>query len=419
MDKQEYEFPVVVIGAGPVGLAAAAHLIKNGKVPIILEAGASIAANLETYRHVPLFSRWRHNMDCASLGLLASTGWVAPDLDVLPTAGEVIDDYLVHLSKVPAIASQLKLLHRVTHVTRLGYDKVRTKGRGLAPFLVRAQTPSGITEFYGAAVIDAAGTWSQPNPLGSGGIPALGEMECASRIIYGMPDIMGAARQRFANRRVLVVGAGHSAVGNLLELAKLAEEAPDTTILWIIRGSDEAKIFGSSCSEETSVRGELGRRLRKLYESGKIELYKNFRIQELINNADSIDVIGEIIEGRVPRISAVHEIIGATGARPNLEMTRELRTSLDPSLESSQALAALIDPNLHSCGTVRPITYRDLKHIESRYFSVGAKSYGRAPNFLMHTGYQQVRSVVEALIDEPGDLEGPEVQVPDTVNCGA
>ena len=392
--------PVVVIGAGPVGMAAAAHLIQNGKVPLILEAGPSVAANLESYRQVSLFSRWRHNIDSAALDLLAAAGWEHPDLEILPTAGDVIDEYLTPLSNLPAFASQIKLQHRVVHVTRQGYDKAKTKGRMGAPFLVRAVTPGGIVEFRAKAVIDASGTWSQPSPLGANGIPAIGEVECAANITYGMPDVIGADRQRFGGKRVLVVGAGHSAVGNLLALARVAEEIPGTTVLWAIRGNDEAKIFGNSCAKEVSVRGHLGLRLKSLYDAGKVALHKNFRVQELMNRPEGIDIVGEPVGGEIPRILDVQEIIGATGARPDVEMTRELRTRHDHCLESSESLAPLIDPNTHSCGTVRPLTYRDLLHPEHRYFSVGAKSYGRAPNFLMATGYEQVHSVVMALIED-------------------
>lgn len=108
----------------------------------------------------------------------------------------------------------------------------------------------------------------------------------------------------------------------------------------------------------------------------------------------------------------------ATGQRPDLAITSELRVKLDPGLESTEALGPLIDPNVHSCGTVRPHGHRELAHPEPGFYTIGVKSYGRAPTFLMATGYEQARSVVAALA---GDLQAAgrvELDLPETGVCG-
>lgn len=250
---------VAVLGAGPVGLAAASHLLERGLTPLILEAGPNVGANLATYRHVFLFSPWQYNVDKAARRLLERHGWTAPADDALPTAGELLDDYLVPLAGTPGIAANLWLGHRVTAITRVGFDKVKTKGRDDAPFLIRAQTAEGPREFLASAVIDATGTWSHPNPLGADGIPALGEAALATRIDYGMPDVFGIARERFAGNRVLVVGAGHSAAGTLLALARLAQDHPGTSIVWATRGSQLERVFGGGEGDGLQARGQLGR----------------------------------------------------------------------------------------------------------------------------------------------------------------
>jgi cation diffusion facilitator CzcD-associated flavoprotein CzcO len=398
LNSENTSLPIVVIGAGPVGLAAASHLVAQHQSVIILEAGDRIAANLESYRQVGLFSRWRHNVDPVAVQLLSETNWQHPDPEVLPTAAAIIDQYLSPLAQHAAIAPHLKLQHRVTHIARQGYDKVKTNGRETAPFVVHAETPQGTQQFLAAAVIDAAGTWTQPNPLGANGFPAIGETGLKNHIWYGMPDVVGTQRQRYAGKRVLVVGTGHSAVGNLLALAELAETAPATSIVWCVRRKEVGKVFGNVQDTAPSVRAKLGIRLKALVETGLLELHTNFHISALHNQTDGIEVIGEAMNHETPRITGIDEIIAATGARPDLEMTRELRTRQDCLLESTETLAPLIDPNIHSCGMVRPPTWRDLAHPETRYFTVGAKSYGRAPNFLMVTGYEQVQVAVEAVL---------------------
>ena len=417
MKPEMPRLPVAVIGAGPVGLATAAHLISRGFAPLLFEAGAGVAANLESYRHVHLFSPWRYNVDREAARLLKAAGWTEPTADVLPTAGEIIDGYLAPLARVPAIAAGLRFGARVVEVTRAGFDKVKTRGREAAPFVVRVETARGIEDHRALAVIDASGTWSSPNPLGANGLPAIGEEKLGHRIAYGMPDVLGRDRVRYAGRRVLVVGAGHSAMGSLLALATLAEQDPQTEIAWAIRGDNLARIFGGGENDGLPARGELGLRLKALYEKGRLTVRTRFRIRELREAGPTIDILAEEEGATTPPITGIHEIICATGARPDLSLTRELRVKLDPWLESTEALAPLIDPNVHSCGTVRPHGFRELAHPEPGFFMVGAKSYGRAPNFLMTTGYEQVRSVIAALAGDIKAAEEVQLELPETGVC--
>ena len=111
------------------------------------------------------------------------------------------------------------------------------------------------------------------------------------------------------------------------------------------------------------------------------------------------------------------EVIGATGFRPNLAITRELRLGLDTTTEAPTALAPLIDPNVRSCGTVPPHGADELKHPEPNFFTVGMKSYGRAPTFLTLTGYEQVRSVVAALVGDWAAARNVELVLPETGVC--
>ena len=417
MKKDFPSLPVAVIGAGPIGLASAAHLVERGFSPMVFEAGPSVGSSLESFAHVQLFSPWRFNIDGAARRMLEASGWSAPPPEELPAAGAMLERYLKPLAALPAIASALKLEHRVVSIARDGFDKMKSRGRDEAPFLIRALSPEGPVEFRAWAVIDASGTWARPNPLGANGLPAIGEHEAAARIAYGMPDILGAQRSRYAGKRVLVAGAGHSAAGNLLALAKLADEAPGTRIVWSIRGSNFARIFGGGENDGLAARGALGRRLKRLAESGALEVHADFRTQAIRETSNGLVVEGQGSDGSTRHLEGIDEIVVAAGARPDLAIASELRLKLDPWIESTELLAPLIDPNVHSCGTVRPHGHRELAHPETRFYAVGAKSYGRAPNFLLATGHEQVRSVIGALAGDLAAADDVRLELPETGVC--
>jgi hypothetical protein len=405
--------PVAVIGAGPVGLAAAAHLLEQGEEPLVLEAGPAVGASIRQWAHVRLFSPWRFNVDTASAALLEAQGWTRPDPDEHPTGGDLAERYLAPLAATPALAARIRLGTRVEAVGRLGFDKMKTPGREKAPFVLHVRAGDGRSQaILARAVIDASGTWARPNPLGAGGLLAVGESEVAGRIFYGIPDILGIHRERYAGRAVLVVGSGHSAFNALLDLARLAEEVAGTSVVWAVRRPSIGRIFGGGEKDQLAARGLLGAQVQALLGSGAIRLVTGFKLLEIADEGGRLTAIGED-----ERIAGIDEIIGTTGFRPDLEMLRELRLDLDPAVESPSTLAPLIDPNLHSCGTVRPHGFEELKQPEKDFFVVGMKSYGRAPTFLLLTGYEQVRSIAAALTGDLAAAREVRLALPETGVC--
>ncbi len=405
--------PVAVIGAGPVGLAAAAHLLERGLEPLIFEAGPAAGAAVEQWRHIRLFSPWRFNVDAAAARLLGAAGWEAPRPTALPYGGELVDRYLAPLAAHPAISPRLHAGARVTAVTRSGMDKTHSRGRSAAPFIVRVERAgAGSRDHAVAAVIDASGTWGSRNPLGASGLPVPGEDAAGGRISAPLPDVAGRDRASFAGRRVLVVGAGHSAANTLISLAGLAKEEPDTRILWAVRGASAGKVFGGGDADGLPARGQLGGRLRRLVEAGTIGLHTGFGIASL-----AFPDAGVRATARDGRTLDSDVVVPCTGFRPDLDIIRELRLDLDPAVEAPRQLGPLIDPEFHSCGTVPPHGARLLAHPEQDFYIVGMKSYGRAPTFLLATGYEQVRSVVAALAGDRAAADTVRLELPTTGVC--
>jgi thioredoxin reductase len=406
--------PVAVLGAGPIGLAAAAHLLERGLTPLVLEAGERAGASVASWGHVRVFSPWKYMVDPAARRLLESYGWRAPDGEALPTGAELVRDYLAPLAALPAMAPHVRYGHRVTAVTRLGFDKVKSGGRAYAPSELVAHTAAGDVRLLASAVIDASGVYTTPNPLGAGGTRIEGEATLGDRIRRGIPDVLGRERSRYDGRHTLVVGSGHSAFNALLDLARLRTEVPDTRITWAVRRDDVGLMFGGGAKDALPARGSLGSKLGRLVDLGFIEMVTGFRAQRIERAGGGMRVHGE---GRV--IGPVDEILVATGFRPELEMLRELRVELDPALEAPVRLAPLIDPNVHSCGTVYPHGYHELQQPEPDFYIVGMKSYGRAPTFLMLTGYEQVRSVVSALAGDLDAARDVQLVLPETGVCSS
>lgn len=404
--------PVVVIGAGPVGLAAAAHLLARGLTPLVLEAGRSVGAGMLRWSHVRMFSPWEFTIDKAAAELLSRQGWQAPELSSFPTGGEVVSRYLRPLADTPELAPHLRLGARVVGVAKYRRDLMKDAQRNDAPFIVRYDDAAGEHEVLAQAVIDASGTIDQPNPLGASGLPALGERFLQGRIFYGMPDVLGEQRARYAGKRVLVVGSGHSAFNVLNDLARLADEAPATRIHWALRRPSLSRVLGGGDNDQLKERGRLGLRIARLVEEGALSVHAGFQLERLQPTP-----AGVIAHGAGVALPPVDEIVASTGFRPDTTLLSELRLALDPGTQSPRALAPLIDPNLHSCGSVRPHGAEELKHPDADIYIVGMKSYGRAPTFLLLTGYEQVRSVVAAIAGDWEAARRVELVLPETGVC--
>jgi thioredoxin reductase len=404
------ELPVVVVGAGPVGLAAAAELVERGLEPVVFEKAEQAGAAVAAWHHVRLFSPWSELVAPAAGRVLEPTGWERPAGAGYPTGEEWASRYLRPLAE--ALGDRVRFGVEVVGVARRGRDRVVDAGRDSEPLTVHVRNRDGREERVTArAVIDASGTWEAPNPLGGDGLPALGERAAADRISYRVPDLADEAA-RFAGKHVAVVGSGHSALTALVALTGLADTG--TRVSWVLRRGAVGDVFGGGDADQLPARGALGSRAKQAVAAGHVTVVTGFRTEAVERAAD-----GRLtLVAGAHRVSGVDEVVVLTGFRPDLSWLSELRLELDPALQAPVALAPLIDPNVHSCGTVYPHGVRELAHPEPGVFLAGMKSYGRAPTFLAMTGYEQVRSIAADLAGDRAAAERVELVLPETGVCG-
>lgn len=415
------DLPLVILGAGPIGLSAAAHAHSRGLPTVVLEAGPRVGASVREWGHVRLFSAWRELVDPVAEPLLAARGWVRPDADRYPLGVEWVEDYLAPLAEALVATGlvEVRTSHRVVGVAKRGRDRLVDSGREDAPFVVHVEHDGARSRLLAAAVIDATGTWTGPNPLGADGLPALGETEHRAHITYGIPDLDAEeVRARYAGKRVAVAGRGASAHNTLVALTALAGLARDvapTEVVWLLRRPGVEDVFGGGDDDQLEARGALGKRAQAAVATGNVEIVTGFGTERVTSQPDGrLTLTGT--DGR--SVADVDEVVVVTGFRPDLSWLSEVRLDLDPVLSAPRALAPLVDPNVHSCGTVYPHGAAELGQPEPGLFLAGMKSYGRAPSFLALTGFEQARSIVAAIAGDHEAAARVELVLPESGVCG-
>ena len=414
--KTTKSHPVAIIGAGPVGLAAAAHLSIRNQPFLLFEVGNTVASNILTWKHIRVFSPWRYNIDNAARQLLEQTNWQAPNEEGLPTGEELYQQYFKPFAELPFIKPNILLNSKVISIGRKNMDKMKTWGREELPYVVQVLHNSEVNQYEVKAVIDASGTWNSPNPIGSGGNYAVGELENKRKIFYGIPDILHQHEARYKNKSVLIIGSGHSSINAILELDKLKAKYPATEIHWVLRKKNVRDVYGGQEADALEARGALGIKIEQLVNEDRVNVYTPFQIQQINSKDNKLTIVGFQHDEKFA-LPQIDEIISNTGSRPDFSFLREVRLSIDSSLESVTEIAELIDPNIHSCGTVRPHGEKELQHPDKDFYIVGSKSYGRAPTFLMATGYEQVRSIAAVIDGDMVAARNVELDLPETGVC--
>ena len=405
MAKQRKQ-KLAVIGAGPIGLEGAAAALDRGYDVNVFERGEAGDA-IRRWGHVRMFSPFGMNVSMRGIERLHKNGGALPNPDAILTGAEFVAAYLAPLAE-----SLSEVVHTNTEVVAIG--RCDLMKRELIGSAERFDSPFRLLLRRGArewmeqtdVVFDCTGTFSTPNFLGDGGIPAVGEAACKSLISYGAPDVLGRLRWLFENRRILVVGAGHSAATAVRDLTRLRKTAPETQVIWAVRHGMSPP-FHRIENDPLPERDQLLQDVNMLVESRRVEFLRDSAVLSLEQTKDGLKVT--LTDGASTETIFVDRVIACVGYRPDLELVRELQTKICFATEGAYHLAAAL---LGESGGANGANHANgrgdclqsggfgsetLLHPEPGYFSLGAKSYGRSPDFLIRTGREQIDSVLNWL----------------------
>jgi len=394
---------VAVLGAGPVGLEAALALAEAGYPFTLYEAATEVAGNVAEWGHVRVFTPWEMNVSPRARRALIAARKAVPEGSDCPTGEELRERLLIPLAELPQIAPHLALGTRVLAVGREGllkHEEIGSRERGQRPFrlLLRRQGHEEVA--HADVVLDCTGSYTVPNPLGDGGIPAPGETDLAWAIHYRLPNLEGEAAE-WAGKTILLVGAGHSGQTAARDLADLAEDHPGTRIIWALRSATPFR--GETEEDPLPERAQLHRRAQQLAagSSGAVEIRHGVAIESLAQRGHGkrIDVTLRHQDGSKEAVT-VDRILALTGSVGDHTLYRQLQVHECYATSGPMKLAAALlaaGAEGGDCLTQASHGADTLKNPEPGFYILGSKSYGRNNTFLMRVGWEQVDEVMGLL----------------------
>jgi len=394
---------LAIIGAGPIGLEAAALALEQGFDVHVFERG-EVGAHALAWGHVPMFTPWRMNIGPASARLLARHGWSAPEPEAFPTGAELAERMLQPLARTPEMKPRVHEHSQVIQAARRGAlkgDLIGDPARRAHPFrLLVRDTGTHESVLHAFSLIDASGVYGSPNWAGTGGIPARAELYLAPQMSYHCDDVRGLRRDRHAGRRTLVIGGGATAATTVTALAALAAEAPGTTVAWATR-SAEASLAGEAESDSLSQRAKLFAAAHALQrgENPAVTWIGGAEVEGFEYNSATHRYRVTLFVEHEPRVEECDQVIVNTGFGPDNSLYRELQVHECYGSRGPMKLsAALLAAGTADCMEIPPAGIEQLSNPEPDFFIVGAKSYARYNSFLLETGYRQVEAVVAQLV---------------------
>lgn len=402
---------IAILGAGPIGLEAALYARFLGYDVDIYERGC-VADNILRWGHVRMFSPF--GMNRSTLGLAAlraqDESYVPPGDDECLTGLDYVDRYLLPLSHTDLLADHLRLGIEVVGVGRpdlLKGEEIGTEDRADSDFRILCRDSAG-AEFVAAAevVIDTTGVFGNPNWAGQGGVPAIGEMMLRDRIEYGVPDVLGSARPQHVGRKTLVIGAGYSAATTVVALAKLAEEAPDTHVTWLVRQTSAAGPLVPIADDRLPGRATLTSEANRLATSESPQVTFKPRMNLVsVKYDEAASKFHVELAGEVSEKDEFDVIVANVGSRPDTGIYRELQVHQCYATEGPMKLAAVLQETVSGdCLAQTARGPQSLTNPEPDFYILGAKSYGRNPSFLVSIGLEQIRDLF-TIIGDRADLD--------------
>lgn len=348
---------VVIIGAGPIGLAMAVRLFLKNIPFLVLEKGPVPGWNMLDWGHIPLFTSWIESTDPITNELLKKKGFDFSSRSTCPTGKAFSEDYL---SKVAQLLPQEGLIVN-SEVKRVDYH------HSTKTFEVVYSRDDAVMKISTQTVIDASGTWGNFNSL----IPDQPSM--INYIRSTIPDIE-YINSLPKHSNIAVIGSGHSAMNSLLELTRYSEH----TLYWLVRS--ERVNFGKSKVGGKSE--QLEQQVSKLIQTKRIELMTGFDLASITRTKDGISLQSV----HHPAAITVSHLISNVGSFPDYSFLTGISLRLDNTALTAPTLISKIDPLIHSCDTVT-YTFEDTLVTDIPYYVVGMKSFGKASNFLLSKGY--------------------------------
>lgn len=405
---------IAILGAGPIGLEAALYARYLGYDVRVYERGR-VGENLLRFGHVRLFSPFGMNRSPLALAALAAQdpAWRPPADDALLTAREYVEQYLLPLARSDLLDGVVHEQTEVVAVGRAGVrkgDLVGDAARGKRRFRLLLRDADGERTAKARVAIDATGTYGHANRLGMGGIPAVGERDAAPHIEYGLPDILGAERAKYAGRSVLVVGDGYSAATNVVALAQLADEDPRTHVTWIARREPPPGEgpLPAIPDDRLPERRRLAEAANRLAAGDRPRVtYRGGLWVDRVRHRPETGEFAVRLRGTAKEKLRVERIVANVGYHPDASLYEELHVHQCYASGGPMKLAAALAAarrdgatpeactpgSTGDCLDQRSAGPEALLTTEPNFYILGAKSYGRDPRFLISVGLEQIREL--------------------------
>lgn len=393
---------VAIIGGGPIGVECALRAAAQGYSVRVYEAEEP-GAFMRRWGHVRFFSPWELNRSLEGEKLLKERGVELAKSDEYPYGRQFLEEYLLPLVEgLREDGVEFFTQTRVREVSRrdaLKGDFIGNSRRGESPFVLWVDGPEGERFDEAQVVIDASGVLGQPRRLGPGGLPAVGERGLGDVILHGIPDFEGADQARFQGKRVLVVGAGHSAATTLDALLQLRLDEPATEVFWSFR--DQGKPYPELSDDPLPERARLnwlGNRAAQNEIDG-VRALGGTSVQAFERTDEGVAVCLRGADGEEEQI-LVDLVVANTGYRPDLSLFQELQVHLCYASDGPMKLAASLlaqSGGGADCLAQESGGAEVLVTPEPNFFVLGAKSYGRNSQFILKIGFEQIQSIMELL----------------------